>query len=201
MNVLAVMENGLFALGQLMRFPVMALLWACVLIALFLAGSCLMDGVARRRQRHGFSLEAWLKSANDPWAQDRAGLTRPLAAFLGSCASVRAAHGLDEAGLEKLLQEHEDALRSPLVVARALVKVAPSLGLLGTLIPMGTSLAALSTGALEAMSGQMVVAFTTTIIGLACGTTAYVVSVVRQKWLYVDAREQRLLAEKLLSRL
>ena len=54
-----------------------------------------------------------------------------------------------------------------------------SLGLLGTLIPMGTSLASLALGNLEAMAGQMVVAFTTTIIGLATGTLAYVVAVAR----------------------
>ena len=54
--------------------------------------------------------------------------------------------------------------------SRLLVKVGPSLGLLGTLIPMGTALASLATGNLDAMAGQMVVAFTTTIIGLACGT-------------------------------
>ena len=52
-----------------------------------------------------------------------------------------------------------------------LVKVGPSLGLLGTLIPMGSSLASLATGNLEAMAGQMIVAFTTTIIGLATGTS------------------------------
>jgi len=40
-------------------------------------------------------------------------------------------------------------------------------------IPMGSSLASLAAGNLEAMAGQMVVAFTTTIIGLATGTLAY----------------------------
>ena len=82
-----------------------------------------------------------------------------------------------------------------------LVKVGPSQGLLGTLIPMGTSLASLATGNLEAMAGQMVVAFTTTIIGLATGTVAYVVAAVRQSWVTEAVREQRFLAERLASEL
>ena len=85
--------------------------------------------------------------------------------------------------------------------SRTLVKVGPSLGLLGTLIPMGTSLASLAAGNLEAMAGQMVVAFTTTIIGLACGTLAYIVAVVRQSWVNETIREQRYLAERIAGEL
>ena len=84
--------------------------------------------------------------------------------------------------------EREERARHSLVASRMLVKVGPSLGLLGTLIPMGTSLASLATGNLEAMAGQMVVAFTTTIIGLATGTLAYVVAAVRQTWVASRAR-------------
>jgi hypothetical protein len=38
-NLLAVLENGLFALGQVMRFPVMVLLWGCVAGAVYMSGS------------------------------------------------------------------------------------------------------------------------------------------------------------------
>jgi biopolymer transport protein ExbB/TolQ len=42
----------------------------------------------------------------------------------------------------------------------------------------------------------MVVAFTTTIIGLATGTLAYVVAAARQGWVTESIREQRFLAER-----
>ena len=61
MNVLPILENGLFALGQVLRFPVMALLWVCVASALFMAGHCLLDFVARQRERRGFDIKRWLK--------------------------------------------------------------------------------------------------------------------------------------------
>jgi biopolymer transport protein ExbB/TolQ len=60
---------------------------------------------------------------------------------------------------------------------------------------MGASLASMATGNLEAMAGQMVVAFTTTIIGLATGTLAYVVAAARQSWVNETIREQRFMAE------
>ena len=77
-----------------------------------------------------------------------------------------------------------------------MVRVGPSLGLLGTLIPMGSSLASMATGNLEAMAGQMVVAFTSTIIGLATGTLAYVVAAVRHNWVNETVRDERFLAER-----
>jgi biopolymer transport protein ExbB/TolQ len=47
----------------------------------------------------------------------------------------------------------------------------------------------------------MVVAFTTTIIGLATGTVAYVVATVRLSWVNEVVREQRFLAERVAGEL
>jgi biopolymer transport protein ExbB/TolQ len=80
-------------------------------------------------------------------------------------------------------------------MAQVLVKVGPSIGLLGTLIPMGSALATLSQGNLEGMAGQMVAAFTSTIIGLATGTVAFIVAAQRLRWMAQDVRELRLLAD------
>lgn len=104
-------------------------------------------------------------------------------------------------GLEHLVLESEESLRHALNPSRMLVKVAPSLGLLGTLIPMGISLASMAAGDLAGMAGQMVVAFTTTIIGLACGTGAFVVNLVHQGWTNELIREQRFIAERVAAEL
>jgi biopolymer transport protein ExbB/TolQ len=106
---------------------------------------------------------------------------------------------LDHGGLEHLLLEREEQVRHTLVAPRVLVKVGPSVGLIGTLIPMGASLASLATGNLEVMAGQMVVAFTSTIIGLSTGTLAYVVAATRQAWATEAVREQRFLVERIAT--
>lgn len=203
MNLLGVLENGLFALGQVLRFPVMALLWVCVLAVLFMAGSAVVDALARRRERRGFDVEVWLEQGRVLGVDEarRAQLPSALAKLLAEVERGRAEGRLANGGLEHLVLANEERIRKSLSGSRMLVRVGPSLGLLGTLIPMGTALAALSTGNLDAMAGQMVVAFTTTIIGLACGTAAYVILTVRQHWVAEAVREQRFLAERIAAEL
>ncbi len=203
MNLLGLLENGLFALGQVLRFPVMLLLWGCVLAVLFLAGDTLVEYVARRRERRGFTVTAWLRGGAvlDADATRSRQLPPSLRAFVEEVAALRAERMLGGGGLEHALLTHEERARGRLHAPRVLVKVGPSLGLLGTLIPMGTSLASLASGNLEAMAGQMVVAFTTTIVGLGIGTLAFVVAAVRQGWTAQTVHEQRFLAERLAAEL
>ena len=198
MNLLAALENGLFALGQVLRFPVFALLWVCVAVSVFMAGSCVVDAVARRRERRGFSVTAWLKAGSvlsAPAARVRE-LPVALRQLLARIETARADATLANGGLAHLLMQQEERARRRLSAARTMVRVGPSLGLLGTLIPMGSSLASMATGNLEAMAGQMVVAFTSTIIGLATGTLAYVVAAVRHNWVNETVRDERFLAER-----
>jgi hypothetical protein len=51
-----------------------------------------------------------------------------------------------------------------------LIRIGPGGGLIGTLIPMSTGLAALSQGDMSKLSSELVLAFTTTVVGLAIGT-------------------------------
>jgi biopolymer transport protein ExbB/TolQ len=197
------LENGLFALGQVLRFPVFALLWVCVAAVLFMAGRTVIDFVMRRRERSGFNLDAWIIAgpvldANE--TRQRA-LPSVLRRLLQDVEHQRKSDTLGGGGLEHLVLEQEERVRRALAVPRMLVRVGPSLGLIGTLIPMGVSLAAMAGGNLEAMAGQMVVAFTSTIIGLATGTLAYVVATVRLAWVNESVREQRYLAERISSEL
>lgn len=205
--MLSALENGLFALGQVMRLPVMVLLWACVLVAVYVAAACVMEAVLRRRERAGFRLSAWLSKGAVLNATDERRNELP-AALRKLVEDIRARRGqstdgarLADGDLENLILEREERLRAGTALARALVRIGPSLGLIGTLIPMGASLASLASGNLQAMAGQMVVAFTTTIIGLATGTLAYVVTTVRQKWATETVREQRYLAERIVTEL
>lgn len=203
MNLLGILENGLFALGQVLRFPVMALLWVCVAAGLFMAGGCLVEFVTRRRERQGFDLNAWMQGGPvlDANEQRLRALPSTLRTLLREVEQERVRGALADGGLEHLVLDREDRVRRGLNNSRMLVKVGPSLGLIGTLIPMGASLASLASGNLEAMAGQMVVAFTTTIIGLATGTVAYIVSAVRQSWVNETVREQRYLAQRIAGAL
>lgn len=201
--MLSMLENGLFALGQVLRLPVMVLLWLCVFAAIYVGAACVVEWAARHRDRGDFRLSRWLDKGPVLGASaERRNELPPTLRGLVEQVSGRAAQGpLGGGDLENLVLEQEERARHGVNLARALVRVAPSLGLIGTLIPMGASLASLASGNLQAMAGQMVVAFTTTIIGLATGTVAYVVTTVRQKWASEAVREQRYLAERVAGEL
>lgn len=203
MSLLGVLEGGLFALGQVLRFPVMFLLWICVACVCFFAGACLIELVERRKQRAGFNIKQWLQNKSILQADAAAisTLPTPLQNFVTNAKSSHSCSELRDGGLEHLVMESEEVLKHDLDPTKMLVKVAPSLGLLGTLIPMGVSLAAMAAGNLEAMAGQMVVAFTTTIIGLAAGTGAYVINMIRQSWAHETIRELRFIAERIFKEL
>ena len=97
--------------------------------------------------------------------------------------------------LELLLQTHEHQQLVKLDQIRFVIKLGPALGLMGTLIPMGISLAALAQGNIPSMAGSMVTAFTATVTGLGCGVVAYLVGLVREQWLRADFAQLRHLAE------
>lgn len=203
MNLLGLLEHGLFALGQVMRFPVMLLLWICVIAVCFMAGSCLAEYLARRRSREGFNIKLWLSAGSALQADGaRLQLLPPVQGqLLGNIQRQHQQAELGAGGIEHLVLEAEETLKRQLNASRIMVKVGPSLGLLGTLIPMGISLAAMAAGNLDAMAEQMVVAFTSTIIGLACGTAAYVINVIKQNWVNETLREQRFIAERVYAEL
>lgn len=197
----AFLENGLFALGQVLRLPVMGLLWVCVGAVLFMTGHIIVESLARRRERAGFDVENWL-SVGGVLDGSTERVTALPAALASLCQVLHRLHNegeLQRGGLEHALLAHEERVRQSLSWPRLLVRVGPSLGLIGTLIPMGTALAALAAGNLEAMSGQMIVAFTTTIIGIACGTIAFVIASVRQAWVTQTVRELRFIAERVAA--
>ncbi len=201
--VLGLLENGLFALSQVLRLPVIGLLCVCVAAAVFMAGGCAFEFLERRRERRDFNLPRWI-DAGLVLEADQTRLKElpvPLRALVRDVTAERVKQSFQFGGLEHVVLEREEQVRRTLTGSRLLVRVGPSLGLLGTLIPMGTALASLTTGNLDAMAAQMVVAFTTTIVGLAAGTTAFVVQMVRHGWVNETVREQRFLAERIAGEL
>ena len=65
-----------------------------------------------------------------------------------------------------------------------ITRLAPMLGLMGTLIPLGPGLAALGDGNVKILSTAMSVAFDTTVLGLLCGMIGFVIARLRRRWYY-----------------
>ena len=63
-----------------------------------------------------------------------------------------------------------------------LARSGPILGLMGTLIPLGPGLTALSSGNIDILATALTVAFDTTVVGLLVGLVAYTIGRIRRRW-------------------
>jgi len=101
--------------------------------------------------------------------------------------------------VENILREKTISLWKSIDRLKMIIRVGPSLGLLGTLIPMGTGLAALSQGDMTKLSTDLVIAFTTTVVGLAVGSVAYVFYTIKRRWIEEDIKNIQLATELLAN--
>ncbi len=82
----------------------------------------------------------------------------------------------------KLIENEENTIMKQLEKSDVITRIGPTLGLMGTLIPMGPGLAALGSGDIITLSQSITVAFNTTIVGIGAGAVSYFVSKVRKRW-------------------
>jgi biopolymer transport protein ExbB/TolQ len=61
-------------------------------------------------------------------------------------------------------------------------KIAPAIGLMGTLIPLGPGLTALGAGDIQSLSQHLTIAFDAAVLGMASAAIAFIVSKVRRRW-------------------
>lgn len=94
-------------------------------------------------------------------------------------ALSRANSGLSLAELETIAVERLEGVR---IASR----IAPMLGLVATMIPMGPALRALADGKLTDVSHSLTVAFSAVILALIAASLTYWVANVRRRWYACD---------------
>ncbi|NQT17803.1 MAG: MotA/TolQ/ExbB proton channel family protein [Planctomycetes bacterium] len=77
------------------------------------------------------------------------------------------------------------------------IRLGPMFGLAGTLIPLGPALTALSAGDFGTLSMNLVVAFTTTVLGLIVGGVCFAIHAVRRVWYMQDLNDIESIARRL----
>ena len=87
-----------------------------------------------------------------------------------------------EALAVELLEREQDRYDDIVKLSELLARLAPMLGLLGTLIPLGPGIIALGQGDTYTLSTSLLTAFDTTIAGLVAAAFAIVVSIIRRRW-------------------
>ena len=176
MNILAGLQTFLYVIASALFYPVVAGLVLLTFWIVVSFGGFLREYIERRQ--------------GSPSVLDR------FKKILESEISNN--DGNSDINLERRLQESELGLIKSLDKIRFVIRVGPALGLMGTLIPMGIALSALAQGDMPKMASSMVTAFTTTVVGLACGVAAYLMSMVKEKWVRSDMREMEYMTELML---
>lgn len=104
-------------------------------------------------------------------------------------ASLASGADLTRARLLKRLADLESVMARRLERTRILVRIGPMLGLMGTLIPISPALIGLAQGDVATLADNLVVAFSTTVVGLLIGGLAFVVSAVRDRVYALDVSD------------
>ena len=82
---------------------------------------------------------------------------------------------------------------------RVMVRLGPMFGLMGTLIPMGPALIALTKGDVNTLASNLIIAFGTTVVGLLIGGVSYLISMVRTRWYKDDMNDIHYICEVLFG--
>lgn len=102
---------------------------------------------------------------------------------------------------KKLIEFEENNFTKKIEKTDVVTRIGPTLGLMGTLIPMGPGLAALGAGDVNTLANAIIIAFDTTVVGIGAGAVAYFVSKVRRRWYEEYLSNLDALADALLDKL
>ncbi len=183
------LTGSLDVISQSLTIPVLVILLIIVIISIITLGGLISEYTSRRKVPVGSirdliyeinaapsvdALKSVIESAEIPKSQRK---------VLSEIASSSA---LDvnsrEALARKLVEYEEEKIDKTLQKTDIITRVGPTLGLMGTLIPMGPGLAALGAGDVNTLAESLTLAFNTTIVVIGYGALCYVIGKIRSGW-------------------
>jgi biopolymer transport protein ExbB/TolQ len=176
MNVGALLQSAIYLISSSMLYPAMFLLVAGFALVVVSFGAAIADWAERRRAR-------------------KKGETREKNLVPRELDEILSRPDVSWDDVENLWDHVRMESWKKLDYLRILTRLCPAMGLVGTLIPMSTGLASLSQGDVSRLSGDLVVAFSTTVVGLCAGVGAYVLYTVRSRWLEEELQALRIAME------
>jgi len=216
-GTITALQNIIYLISNALLIPVMALLVGGVAFSLFELGRFVYEFILRRKHPSRIEEIAWIfDRENATEAERKSGeRLREALKIIRSKGSSKLVHDFindlerlsakikDERILkvqvEKTIQDYEEEVARRTEITRILVRVGPMLGLMGTLIPMGPALLALSQGDVVTLANNLIVAFGTTVLGLLIGGIAYMMTEVRNRWYDRDLSDIAYICEVLFG--
>jgi len=200
-SLMAGLQAVLYTVSTCLLIPVMVSLVVSGLWLLMESGSLAAQIFQRRQKKYGQQLGSILpdieQCAKVP-AQFLSDLPFHISSYVKALGNLlKNQESMLEERIELLLQQNQSKMQNMLNKTSMFVRIGPTIGLMGTLIPMGSGLASLSQGNMAQMSTSLIIAFTTTVAGLLLGIVAYIITLVRSSWVKEDMLTMELLTEAL----
>jgi biopolymer transport protein ExbB/TolQ len=195
-------DQAVFHVASVLEVPVLIAALVALALLIYELGSYAIEVYGRRRRRF-LALSKSADTARDALlAGDRAGATAAVGgvarspAMAGTLAFIieHARQAGSEHQLNKALADFDFDAQRRLARTRVLVRVGPALGLMGTLIPLAPALTGLANGNTAALSHNLRVAFSVTVVGLLIGAVAFGVSLSRDNMYGQDLSDLEYLA-------
>jgi biopolymer transport protein ExbB/TolQ len=195
-------DQAIFHVANVLQIPVLILALLALAVVIYELGSYVMELRGRRGRRFA-DLSAGAQAARTALlAGDRA---QAVAAVSGIARSPAMAATLTfivqnartqggEHQLNKALADFDFDSQRRLARTRLLVRAGPALGLMGTLIPLSPALTGLANGNTTALSENLRVAFSVTVVGLLIGAVAFGLSLSRDRMYGQDLSDLEYLA-------
>ncbi|MFQ5964511.1 MAG: MotA/TolQ/ExbB proton channel family protein [Candidatus Scalinduaceae bacterium] len=209
MSVITYLQAILYTISSALIYPVIILLICLLMMLIITMGRFLGEYISRRRHLVKHNAKELIGNINNSELHDIIKRVEEFSPrlphntrnyFMDIVQELKKSGNDTDMRVEYLLQSREQQMTKKLDGLRLLIRVGPSLGLMGTIIPMGSALAALSQGDIEKMSGSMIIAFSTTVIGLLIGIGAYFTSMLQNRWLNEDIKNIEYLTEGVMRK-
>lgn len=183
------LTSALNAISQGLQIPVVIFLLLFALIAILMLGGLVSEYTSRMKVSTDLIEKLVFNINNAPSIEDVKkiveGAKIPKSQKLILMKVIRAqslTKESREALARKLIESEENGFTKSLGRTDVITRIGPTLGLMGTLIPMGPGLAALGAGDINTLANSIIVAFDTTVVGIGSGAVAYVVAKIRRRW-------------------
>ena len=183
------LTGSLDVLSQSLTIPVLVILLVIVIVAIIALGGVIAEYTSRRKVPVG-TIRDLIYEINAAESQEKlknvisnAKIPKSQKRVLTEIASSESLGDTSrEALARKLFEYEEEKTLNSLQKTDIITRIGPTLGLMGTLIPMGPGLAALGAGDINTLASSLTVAFNTTIVGIGSGALCYVIGKIRSGW-------------------
>jgi biopolymer transport protein ExbB/TolQ len=182
-------DEAIFHVANVLRVPVLVLALGALALVIYELGSYVVEVGGRRRRRFA-ALQRGVAAARAALlAGNRAAAAHAVQPVAQSAAMRRTLDFIVERArtpggeheLNKALADFDFDAQKRLARARLLVRAGPALGLMGTLIPLSPALTGLANGNTAALSSNLRVAFSVTVVGLLIGAVAFGLALSRDR--------------------